>query len=51
MDPFTLLLIFLCAGSFVALLPALSDGVKRLKRVTREVAGRRQRKKISSSGC
>ena len=51
MDPFTVLLIFLLAASFMPLLPALSDGVKLVRRVTREAAGRRQsRKKISSSG-
>jgi hypothetical protein len=48
MDPFTVLLIFLCAASFVALLPAFSDGIKLVRRVTKDAAGRRQRKKISS---
>jgi hypothetical protein len=51
MDPFTVLLIFFCAASFVALLPAFSDGIKLVRRVTREAApGRRRRKKMSSSG-
>ena len=50
MDPFTFLLICLCATSFVALLPAISDGVKLVRRVTREAVGRRQRKKKLSSG-
>jgi len=48
MDPFTLLLSCLCACSFVALLPAFSDGIKLLRRATKDAAARRQRKKISS---
>jgi hypothetical protein len=51
MDPFTVGLIFLCAASFMTLLPALRDGVMLIRRVTREASARRQsRKKISSSG-
>jgi hypothetical protein len=49
MDPLTLLLSCLCACSFVALLPAFSDGIKLVRRVTREAATRRQRKKRISS--
>ena len=45
MDPFTVLLIFLCAAAFVPLLPALKDGFLLIRRA----AGRRKpRKKISS---
>jgi hypothetical protein len=49
-DPFTLLLSCLWACSFVALLPAFSDGIKLVRRVTKDAAGRRQRKKKISSG-
>jgi hypothetical protein len=50
MDPFTIGLIFLCACSFVALLPAFSDGIKLVRRVAKDAADRRQRKKRISSG-
>jgi hypothetical protein len=50
MDPFTLLLIFLLAASVMTLLPALSDGVKLIRRITSEASARRQRKKRISSG-
>jgi UPF0716 family protein affecting phage T7 exclusion len=46
----TLLLILLCACSFVALLPAFSDGIKLVRRATKDAAARRQRKKRMSSG-
>jgi hypothetical protein len=49
-DSYTLLLICLCACSFVALLPAFSDGIKLVRRVTKDAAARRQRKKRISSG-
>jgi hypothetical protein len=35
--------------SFVALLPAFSDGIKLVRRVAKDAAARRRRKKLSSS--
>jgi hypothetical protein len=51
MDPFTVLLIFLLAASFMPLLPAFSDGIKLVRRVTKDAADRRRRRKRISTGC
>ena len=43
-------LIFLCACSFVALFPAFADGIKLVRRVAKDAAAERRRKKRMSSG-
>ena len=50
MDSFTVLLIFLLAASFMPLLPAFADGIKLVKRVTKDAADRRRRKKRIPAG-